>query len=81
MILIVKPHSGLSRIATFFKLIAGIACLSVLTGCGQQGPLYMPGQPMDSHGKPKKANAANAGKSAPNVEPAGDTGYVPPVPQ
>ena len=50
MILIVKSLSGLSRSIAFFTL-AG--CLSVLAGCGQQGPLYLPDTKIGPHGKPE----------------------------
>jgi predicted small lipoprotein YifL len=76
VILIVKSHSGLSRIAAFFTLVVSIACIGALAGCGQQGPLYMPDRPLDAHGKPKKA--VKSSNTASPTQPADDTGYVPP---
>jgi predicted small lipoprotein YifL len=43
VILIVKSHSGLSR-TPFLTALLGAACLALLGGCGQKGPLFMPQQ-------------------------------------
>jgi predicted small lipoprotein YifL len=54
VILIVKSQSGLSRFVALLPTLAGIACISLLAGCGQKGPLYMPGTKPPS-GQNKKA--------------------------
>jgi len=50
----VKSQSGLSRFVALLPTLAGIACISLLAGCGQKGPLYMPGTKPPS-GQNKKA--------------------------
>jgi len=42
VILIVKSFLCLPRISAFFTLLFGALCVSLLAGCGQKGPLYMP---------------------------------------
>ncbi|WP_076593063.1 LPS translocon maturation chaperone LptM [Herminiimonas arsenitoxidans] len=59
-----KSHSGLSRFVAFLYTLAGIACISLLAGCGQQGPLYMPGS---------KPPSGQTRKAAPVMPPATTT--------
>ncbi|MFJ7567442.1 lipoprotein [Herminiimonas sp. NPDC097707] len=56
-----KSHSGLSRFVAFFPTFAGIACISLLAGCGQKGPLYLPGS---------KPPTGQSRKAAPVLPPA-----------
>ncbi|MES2025396.1 MAG: lipoprotein [Pseudomonadota bacterium] len=56
-----KSHSGLSRFVAFLYTLAGIACISLLAGCGQKGPLYMPGS---------KPPSGQTRKAAPVMPPA-----------
>jgi predicted small lipoprotein YifL len=62
VILIVKSHSGLLRCVAFF-ILAG--CMGALTGCGQQGPLYLPDAKPGAHGKP----AGKQGGKVPTLPP------------
>ncbi|CAL63237.1 Conserved hypothetical protein; putative exported protein [Herminiimonas arsenicoxydans] len=41
----------MSRFVAFFAPLAGALCISLLAGCGQKGPLYMP-QGQQGYGLP-----------------------------
>jgi len=72
VILIVKSHSGLSRIAAFLAALIGAACLSLLAGCGQKGPLYLPGtpaKPIKATGMPVAPAASAPVVPAPSILP------------
>ncbi|WP_293777805.1 lipoprotein [uncultured Oxalicibacterium sp.] len=43
-----KSASGLRRIMPSFTIMLGIAVISLLSGCGIKGPLYLPGTKMPS---------------------------------
>nr|WP_202943807.1 lipoprotein [Janthinobacterium sp. Marseille] len=63
-----KSQSGLSRFVALLPTLAGIACITLLAGCGQKGPLYMPGS---------KPVAGQSKKSTPTIPPATPAPAVP----
>jgi predicted small lipoprotein YifL len=65
VILIVKSQSGLSRFVALLPTLAGIACIALLAGCGQKGPLYMPGTKPPSGGNKKAVPTIPAPTPAP----------------
>ncbi|WP_353152199.1 lipoprotein [Herminiimonas fonticola] len=69
-----KSHSGLSRFVAFFATLAGALCISLLAGCGQKGPLYMP-QGQQGYGLPpvQSTGTAPASSAPTNTAPAGSS--------
>ncbi|WP_188381190.1 LPS translocon maturation chaperone LptM [Oxalicibacterium faecigallinarum] len=51
-ILIVKSPFGLRRIMPSFSILLSIAVFSMLTGCGQKGPLFLPPEGNQENAKP-----------------------------
>jgi predicted small lipoprotein YifL len=52
VILIVKSHLGLSRLGAF---PIAAALVTLLVGCGQRGPLYLPSKPDAVKASPQPA--------------------------
>lgn len=54
-------------------LLAGLACLFVFSGCGQSGPLYVPGNPSQMAVPPAKDTANKEQQDDDEKEDAGES--------
>jgi len=58
-------------------LLAGLACLFLFSGCGQTGPLYVPGNPSEMAVPPAKDTASDVEREKEKEKEKEDAGDSP----